>query len=144
MIWNFFVSAVRIWTWNSWHFRTEDLAYAMDVLRQTLVPSPVETADPVDGYDGETGHAAMLLVVSIELGLSVGPERQWEMLQAGSKNTAFGSTSFLLCHAEKQDLHRFQNSYRRVTLCMRGKSKSIRRQALRLAFLLHLRSESIP
>lgn len=48
---------------------------------------------PVDGYDGETGHAAMLLVmptkrtgwkaksmwhlvVSIELGLSVGPIRQ--------------------------------------------------------------------
>ena len=137
MIWNFLVSAVRIWTWNSWHLRTEDLAYAMDVLRQTLVPSPVETADPVDGYDGETSHAAMLLVmptkrtgwkaksmghfvVSIELGLSVGPIRQWEMLQAGSKNRAFGSTSFLLCHAEKQDLHPFLLCGQMATRRMHG------------------------
>lgn len=158
MIWNFLVSAVRIRTWNSWHLRTEDLAYAMDVLRQTLVPSPVETAGsdvvyPVDGYDGETSHAAMLLVmptkrtgwkaktmghfvVSIELGLSVGPIRQWEMLQAGSKNTAFGSTSFLLCNAEKQDLHPF-------LLCdlwatrLYARDVYVSWQALRLAFLLH-------
>ena len=64
--------------------------------------------------------------------------------EARSKNAALESVSFLLRHAEKQDLRRFQNYYQLVTLGMPKVSKSMRRQALRLACLLHFRSDLFP